>query len=262
MLTKRLERNRDLTVMELTGAFALRPEDFTDVFLPIFKVSSWKRLILSQNRLTNEAISAFAQVIGERVALGGCPLATLWLDSNEITSKGLLSLCTSLRNSGLTELILDSNHIGDEDLDTVCECLKECRALRRLSLSSNNISDVGVKRLCNLFLDKQINCSTFHELDLQSNHGITDDGGRALIKAARLSWLCRVHLDRNLVSGQVMNDLKFILKTINSKRFRLLVVLCSARSCPRVGAKSDLKVLPVELLDMLMSFLMWPIRRG
>ncbi|CAF3446162.1 unnamed protein product [Rotaria socialis] len=114
-------------------------------------------------------------IIKEAIIKKQCSM--LWLVSNHITSQGISNLAAALRNcTALEGLSLCDNAVNDADVFHITSALSDHNTkLRRLALTSNNITDEGVQHLAELL---KVNCS-LTELWLGSNK-ITDRGVQML----------------------------------------------------------------------------------
>ncbi len=128
---------------------------------------------LSYCHLTDADMTIVAdQVIRERKC------TELWLHGNQITSKGVEILARSLRNnSTLKCLDLTHNQLSDSGVRILCEALlpNQNSSLKTLYLSKNRISNLGAKYLSEMLRTNQ----TLTELWLSSNE-ITHEGIQSL----------------------------------------------------------------------------------
>ena len=126
----------------------------------------------------------------------------LWLYGNQITSKGVEILSTSLRNnSTLKCLDLTYNQISDRGVQILTEALlpEQNSSLKTLYLSKNRISNEGAKYLAEMLRRNQ----TLTELWLSSNE-ISQEGIRQLANVLAYqnqTLTCFITLDEYLSDG-------------------------------------------------------------
>lgn len=128
------------------------------------KNKSLQELRLSHNMLTTDGIIVLSEILKYNSSL-----LTLDLSINKITANQLNYLTDALKvNKTLTELILTRNLIKDDGFYQIINILKE-NILKDLWISSNEITDINIKYLCEVL---KIN-SSLRSLDLSFNN-LTD----------------------------------------------------------------------------------------
>ncbi|CAF3075217.1 unnamed protein product [Rotaria sp. Silwood2] len=142
------------------------------------KINNWKdcsRRDLRKQKLTDLDIEI---IIKEAIIKKQCSM--LWLMNNNITSQGILNLASTLRNNPTLEgLSLCDNGINDIDVFNLARALSHSNSrLNRLALTSNNITDEGVKHLAEML---KLNIS-LTQLWLGFNK-ISDQGVKILTEA-------------------------------------------------------------------------------
>ena len=88
--------------------------------------------------------------------------------TNIIIQKGLVPSISDKTNFSLEKLDLSRNAIGDEEVDVLSRILQVNKTLKKLILSGNQITSVGVQNLCTLLETNQQHTKV-KLLDLTSN---------------------------------------------------------------------------------------------
>jgi hypothetical protein len=271
-LGKRLEKSLNMDLMELSRILQ-GTDHLYSLVLPAFKKSKWKKLILSLNRLTDADLQALMLAIinagfhapskqKDKEEQEEISLRVLWLDGNCFTSDGMKYFIMAAPKivDCLTELWLDDNVlVGDEGLRYVIDAFGNSKTLKKLGLCNCNITDIGAGYLRMMFT--LCYCGLQH-LNLKNNP-ITDIGIDALIDGLRYSHLAQLEIgSNNAMSVNKRGELKLRLKTINSKSFKTILTLSSARLISRIGSQTAaVRLLPGDLIRKLASYLIWPFRR-
>ena len=162
-------------------------------------------------------------------------LKNLYLSVNGITLDGVSSISDYLSspNSYLETLFLSVNRIGDDGCKLIANSFKSNKNLRRLSLASNRISDIGVNYLVDglldsnhplQFLDLGFTKSTWAVREIGNRIG--DDGAKSL---ARLldnnKTLHSLYLKNNCIGDEGIRALcsslenNFSLTSIGTSQF-------------------------------------------
>ncbi|CAF1333352.1 unnamed protein product [Rotaria magnacalcarata] len=136
---------------------------------------AYSRIDLRKQPITDSDIEI---IIKEAIIKKQCSM--LWLVSNRITSQGISNLAAALHKcTALEGLSLCDNAVNDTDVFHITSALSHYNTkLRRLALTSNNITDEGVQHLAEIL---KMNCS-LTELWLGFNK-ITDRGVQILTDA-------------------------------------------------------------------------------
>jgi Ran GTPase-activating protein (RanGAP) involved in mRNA processing and transport len=129
-------------------------------------------------------------------------IVELAIQSCDLTSTqyAFRTLIQGIGASSLTTVRLDGNHIGDlgvSDLATLA--IVQCSTLSTLSLCGTDISNVGVKYLCDAIISTR-DCN-LTELDLGDNINITGSALRDLARALPECKLTSLNLDNTCIQG-------------------------------------------------------------
>jgi len=176
-----------------------------------------------------------------------------------LTDRACSALATAVRGRQcpIEELQLQGNNIGDKGIQFLASAIVENPHLEKLDLSWNRIGDDGVAHLASA-----IKRSSLKTLDLAYNE-FSDVGVAMLEEAVKDSRLKRLTLTGNArVSRLTVNNINETLAIINSERFIIAEVLCSALYIKRVGKSSLLRQLPQELIREIITALFGQRVRG
>ena len=177
---------------------------------------SYSRIDLRKIKLTDSDIEI---VIKE--AIINKQSTMLWLENNQITSKGISILCSILYSNTILEgLSLCYNHIKDIDLIHLTKPLSDNQSkLNRLALTSNEITDQGVKYLSQMLKTNQ----TLTQLWLGFNH-ISDDGVKLLMNI--LTYHNKTLQVLSLASNYLITDISvdYIIEMLENNQ--IIKVLC------------------------------------
>lgn len=226
-----LRSNQSLVSLDISNN-ALGPEKLEDLSKALI-TSNLRSLNLSLSKIGNEGSEYLANLIASGYD-GLCPLETLDISKNEITTKGLSRIFSSLRsNSQLFSLNLERNNFSQglsnnclpflsdnnqlkilnlsgcelktEGVRMLSDGIAKNRGLRSLLLSSNLIDDIGVEGIANGVARNQ----TLKILDL-SNNCIKNRGGIALASAFKINQtLEELNLKENNIkdiAGQLFSE--------------------------------------------------------
>ena len=128
-------------------------------------------LDLSYNHLSSESADSIAVVIGNN-----CFLQQLWLDGNDLLSRGVVIIANALKKiSNLRILSLCSNGITDDAADEISDVITTNVLLVDLLLGNNQLEMIGVSKIA-VALRK---VSMLRKLDL-FNNCITSDAAEEL----------------------------------------------------------------------------------
>lgn len=150
-------------------------EGAISICLGLTENKSLKKLDLKDNLICFRSGRAFSSMLAINETL-----TSLILDGNELEDEGATCLLQGLsQNRVLEELSLNRTSIGDASAISVGEIMEaKTSALRKIHLSDNLISDLGVQAMAKgLFKNERVT-----ELNL-SNNMIKDGGARSLAKA-------------------------------------------------------------------------------
>ncbi|CAG9313129.1 PPP1R37_4 [Blepharisma stoltei] len=226
-----LKGNHSLVSLNLSNN-GLGTECLEELSLSIVS-SSLRSLGLSQNKLGYDGCELFANLLAGGYD-GSCPLESLDLSKNEITTKGLLRLFAALRgntqlrslnleknqfssglssscqqfladNTQLNSLNLSGCELRSEGINMLCDGLAKNHGLKVLNLSLNEIDDVGTELIANGLARNQ----TLKILDLSGNR-IKNRGGVALANAFKINQtLEELNLKENNIkdiAGQLLSE--------------------------------------------------------
>ena len=266
----------------------IQAADVEDILIPALRASSWQLLDLSENSLGPVGACSLAANLSRmnlrelRLAyngLGDCGgiaiakvlpstcIERLILEGNNVSDHAAYELSLALECSHLEELYLSHNRITDSGALALFEKISR---LKILDLYHNAISDTAITKLANSIpqhmaelyigenrqvtdasvvpLAKALETTSIQLIGLMKN-SISDCGVRALIQAAKRSIsLAEVLIEGNPCSTQLNQELDNILVLKDTNWFKLVIALCSVRDIRRLGARSHLRLLPVELL--------------
>lgn len=105
-------------------------------------------------------------------------LRHLYLDANALDEKSIKFIADyfkfkkQIKEKGITSLWIDMNKIGDDGVKTLCDELKDYPYLKRLTLGSTMMSEVGMKYVTDAFKNHQ----TLRVLDLSLYKSTADLG--------------------------------------------------------------------------------------
>nr|XP_055062409.1 LOW QUALITY PROTEIN: NACHT, LRR and PYD domains-containing protein 12-like [Misgurnus anguillicaudatus] len=216
------------------------------------KSSCLRSLNLSENKLGGSGV----KLLSDGLKNPNCKLEKLVLYGCDVTDEGCAALASALKSnpSHLRELNLSKNNLRDSGVKLICDVLKNpnckleklklkccdvtdegCAALasalrsnshlRDLKLSDNNLSDSGVKLICDEL--KNPNCK-LEKLKL-CGCGVTDEGCAALASAliSNPSHLRELNLsDNKQISDSGVKLISDVLKNPNCKLEKLKLLCC------------------------------------
>lgn len=161
-----------------------------------------------------------------------------------------LALALSTTNSKLKILGLDGNNITDCGAQELSTVLAQS-SLEWLFLNSNPITDVGLELICSV-----VNSSPLKVLGLAKTQ-ITEHGVRnILLQTCRQSFKLRqVMLDDDRIPAELRLKLRTVLEVRNSAWSQVRITLLAVRQVPRLGARSDFRVLNASIVRRILDLL-------
>lgn len=212
--------------------------------LPALKRSRWRTLHLCENNLSETGLKELVKVITSH----RLPVQELDLGWNQIGPEGAELLANIIPFSCLTELILHSNEIGDAGAHQLARILPFSR-LQTLDLCANAISDHGA-----IAIARYLPSSRLLSLDLSQNR-ITCTGGSRLVESMRRSTITLMNLHSNRILSPILLSEVEKTEELVRREFRVMTALCSIRAVARIGRKSQLRILPTEMLRRVAEML-------
>ncbi|KAH9257766.1 hypothetical protein BASA81_004232 [Batrachochytrium salamandrivorans] len=209
----------------------------------------WMSLNLRNNSLTAHSIEMLAGCLIDNPT---CRLQALHLHGNYCGDEGVGFLVLALRdpNTRLKILGLDANSITDVGAQLLGSALPSC-VLEWLFLNDNPITDLGLAALC-----QGINSSKLKLLGL-GNTLITNQGVReVLLPICEASFgLKQVVVGGKGVALELQRAVKQSLELKNSAWVGVRVALASVKHIPRLGLKSPLRALGMDLIQRILALL-------
>lgn len=160
-------------------------EGFAAIVKAIPSVPSLEVLMVSQNKLTDDSMKAFAALAGTQ---GGAGIKQISLQRNKIGDNGMRHFAKAIAAGALPNLewfFMSENDIGDEGVIAFAEAIQggACPKLARVALQGNHFGDPAMKALARALaggaMDEQ-----GEYLYVQENK-FTEDGRTAVVEALR-----------------------------------------------------------------------------
>ncbi|MFK8040303.1 MAG: hypothetical protein AB8B67_03095 [Rickettsiaceae bacterium] len=149
--------------------------------------------------LSNNLIAQYgAQHLGKFIKSGNSKITDLDLSKNMLREKGASFIINSLPFSRIETLKMSENNIGANGAISIATILKNCKSLKHLDLSRNNIGNYAIKLIA-LSLDD-------HHLSslMLSHNGIDYDTGVFLIeKLSQCNNLQKLDLNHNELGAPI-----------------------------------------------------------
>jgi Ran GTPase-activating protein (RanGAP) involved in mRNA processing and transport len=226
--------------MDLWGEHEqLSDDDLIECVLPVLSKAAWTTLDLRRSRLSARGVCALMKALATSKTM----IVDLCLGSITLNRESLCAIAQALPALRLKALSLFDNQIDDVGLKQLCDVLPRCQSLRALNLDNNNITDDGAT--C---LSRALPLGLIERL-LLNNNNLTSFGADRLIDAFRRSNLTHVSLRGNYSMLDYSNlMLRWAMSVCKSDHYRLCMMLCSARMLPRIGMRSGISTLPIELI--------------
>ena len=204
--------------------------------------------LLAVNRVSDQGARSLAESLLENQSL-----ISLNLGVNEIGDIGATFLGTALlSNRTLKELYLSGNLIGDHGASSLASSFETNASVRVIfDLGFNRIQNHGAKSFANTI--KQ-----YHGLEILylDQNQIEEDGGEALLESIKVNVSLKdLKLEDNLFSLELEKKFNKILNLRRSVEVLNILSLCSIRTIPRLGNRSFIRILPIELMKRLALFL-------
>jgi serine/threonine protein kinase len=181
-----------LTIINLDDFSPLRSLILADT--PSESVVKSTTKFQSKNVGANELAIAIASSVACR------SIAKLEISGGGLTVAGVAALTATVALDTLQSLSLTKNKLADLGAITLADA-PHLSWLQCLDLSLNNIGDDGAIAIANGTL------TGLTSLDLSHNR-ITDLGAQALVESTKLTQLSSVHLDGNLLSSAMIDQLR------------------------------------------------------
>ncbi len=213
----------------------------------VLEGSSMRILDLSLNRIAG-SITALADVIPKT------RMEILYLNDAGLNTNDIDGLCNMIPlSTTLESLCLDDNQIDNASVFKLAAAISQSKSIKGLSLSGNYLNDAGVINLARV-LEKSLQ---FENLSLRSNRGIGELGAKALLKSITNHRSMRTleMLHSTNIPREIKIDLLSVLSCLHTERAKTITVICSSRKIPRLGTRSMIRMLPVELFHKLAAFL-------
>jgi hypothetical protein len=234
--------------------------------------SGLREMFLPHNHVGPEGALSLSKVL----LRGDTSLTHLVLDYNPIQDNGLLSLASALPSCRLAQIDLRSAGITYVGVKALCDALPQARTLRCLSLAGNALQDDSARAFANVLKHTSL---TSARLDIND---FTSDGVLAIADGIRQSCMIKrfcvttpsddvvfefcerikthLSLERLAIDNQDTSDrareyLRRVIANLHRERAKTMTVMCSALFAPRVGSRSLLRMLPVELMHSVADML-------
>ena len=180
------------------------------VLQSLHNLSTLLILDLSYNHLSSESADGIAVVVGNN-----CSLQQLWLDGNELLTRGVVRIASALKKlSRLRILSLCSNGITDDAADEMSNVITNNTLLVDLLLGNNQLQAIGICTIAvairKLFI--------LRKLDLSNNH-ITPDidvTGELAVALSNCTGLQQLFLNDNMLGTEGIIKIANALKCINT----------------------------------------------
>ena len=205
-LAEHLEWNNVLEQLWLRGN-ELHDRGASVILQSLHNLSTLLILDMSYNHLSSESADNIAVVIGNN-----CLLQQLWLDGNDLLSRGVVIIANALKKiSSLRILSLCSNGITDDAADEISDIITTNVLLVDLLLGNNQLQMVGVSKIA-VALRK---ASMLRKLDLFNNHITSDAAEELTATLLNCSNLQQLFLSNNKLGNEGTIKLANALKCIN-----------------------------------------------
>ena len=172
------------------------------------KLSTLLILDLSFNHLGSESADDIAIVVGSN-----CLLQQLWLDGNNLLTRGVIKIATALKMlSSLRILSLCSNGITDDAAEEISNVITSNIFLVDLLLGNNQLQTTGVCKIA-IALTKVL---TLRKLDLFNNHVTPDAAEELAATLSNCTNLQQLFLSNNMLRTEGAIRIAYALRCINS----------------------------------------------
>ena len=178
------------------------------VLQSLHNLSTLLILDLSYNHLSSESADGIAVVVGNN-----CSLQQLWLDGNELLTRGVVRIVSALKKlSSLRILSLCSNGITDDAAEEISNVITNNTLLVDLLLGNNQLQATGVCKIAvairKLFI--------FRKLDLSNNHITPDAAEELTVTLSNCAGLQQLFLNDNMLGTEGTINIANALKCINT----------------------------------------------
>lgn len=136
-----------------------------------------------------------------------CSIRHLYMDANGITETGAMHLAKFVEAhvSVLKSLYVSINRFGDTGAIAICEALRDSKTLKRLSMSSNRITDAAAEQI----VDCILSCSNLIICDVGCYKSTFDMGEKANSLTNVLPWIRLVAAHPKIkILDLLMNQMK------------------------------------------------------
>lgn len=155
----------------------------------------------SGNNFTDKAVNGLCSGLSQHKSI-----TSINLSANSFTHKGAQVLANMLNKKnqeggGTVSLALDENNIDSRGLKSICNSLKENDCLEELSLKNNLINDTGASILAGMLKTN----TTLKKLALNENYSVTKNGLSELASAMRKNHsLTELKIEDNSTTGEAI----------------------------------------------------------
>ena len=201
------------------------------VLQSLHNLSTLLILDLSFNHLSSESADGIAVVIGNN-----CSLQQLWLDGNDLLTKGVVIIASALKKlSSLRILSLCSNGITDDAAEEISNVVTSNVLLVDLLLGNNQLEVTGICKIA-IALRKLF---TLRKLDLSNNHITPDAAEELAVTLSNCTNLQQLFLNDNMLGTEGTIKIANALKCVNT----LQVLTLSNNSITESAADAIVDVL-------------------
>lgn len=166
----------------------------------------------------------------------GCSIKHLYMDANGITETGAVHLAKFIdaHVSVLKSLYVSINRFGDEGAVAICEAVRGSKKLKRLSMSSNRITDAVAERIVECVL----RCPNLIIFDIGCYKSTFDMGEKSNYLTNVLPWI------RLAASHPKIKILDLQMNSMNSEDIETLLSVGKLRGeiniyAPTLGGPRD-----------------------
>jgi hypothetical protein len=200
-------------------------------------------------------------------------LKTLDLSRNAILSEGACCLATALPHTKLECLLVNWNGIRDEGIAAICEAVIKTPSMRELSLSRNRITNMSsiVKMLEQSNLEHlHLNASgidrtslhqlaigvkysrTLHTLELKHCRQVDNPSVEQFLRiiGGHMTFK-KLDLHESGVTEPYIIDVNEHINSLHGSRVHSLIALVAGKTIPRVGCRSLITRLPLEMFRLV-----------
>ena len=177
------------------------------VLQSLHNLSTLLILDLSYNHLSSELADGITVVVGNN-----CSLQQLWLDGNELLTRGVVRIASALKKlSSLRILSLCSNGITDDAAEEISNVIINNTLLVDLLLGNNQLESKGICTIAMAIRKLFI----LRKLDLSNNH-VTHAAEELAITLSNCANLKQLFLNDNMLGTEGIIKIADALKCINT----------------------------------------------